>query len=65
MTSQTASPRLTPKFVEAMSYAIPYLGQARRRAHQRPGRRRPRFAQAMLSIHQRRFAPADLSQPGH
>jgi transposase, IS30 family len=40
-------------------------GRTHRRAHQRPGRRRPRFAQPMLSIHQRPFAPADRSQPGH
>ena len=40
-------------------------GGSHRRAHQRPGRRRPRFAQPMLSIHQRPFDPADRSQPGH
>jgi transposase, IS30 family len=40
-------------------------GRTHRRAHQRPGRRRPRFAQPMLSIHQRPFHPADRSQPGH
>ncbi|WP_394328778.1 transposase [Mycobacterium avium] len=40
-------------------------GRTHRRAHQRPGQRRPRFAQPMLSIHQRPFAPADRSQPGH
>ena len=40
-------------------------GRTHRRAHQRPGRRRPRFAQPMLSIHERPFDPADRSQPGH
>ncbi|ORA21158.1 IS30 family transposase, partial [Mycobacterium angelicum] len=40
-------------------------GRTHRRAHQRPGRRRPRFAQPMLSIHQRPFDPADRSQAGH
>jgi len=40
-------------------------GRAHRRAHQRPGRHRPRFAQPILSIHQRPFDPADRSQPGH
>jgi len=40
-------------------------GRTHRRAHQRPGRRRPRFAQPMLSIHQRPFDPGDRSQPGH
>lgn len=40
-------------------------GRTHRRAHRRPGRRRPRFAQPMLSIHQRPFGPTDRSQPGH
>lgn len=40
-------------------------GRTHRRAHLRPGRRRPRFAQPMLSIHQRPFDPADRSEPGH
>ncbi|MGY4646442.1 transposase, IS30 family [Mycobacterium sp. URHB0021] len=40
-------------------------GRSHRRAHQRPGRRRPRFAHPMLSIHQRPFDPADRGQPGH
>lgn len=40
-------------------------GRDHRRAHQRPTGRRPRFAQPMLSIHQRPFDPSDRSQVGH
>ena len=40
-------------------------GRDHRRAHQRTERRRPRFEQPMLTIHQRPFAPEDRSQPGH
>ena len=40
-------------------------GRDHRRAHQRTERRRPRFEQPMLTIHQRPFQPEDRSQPGH
>lgn len=40
-------------------------GRDHRRAQQRPQRRRARFEQPMLSIHQRPFAPEDRSQAGH
>jgi IS30 family transposase len=40
-------------------------GRDHRRAHQRSERRRPRFEQPMLTIHQRPFPPEDRSQPGH
>jgi len=40
-------------------------GRDHRRAHQRGERRRPRFEQPMLSIHQRPFEPDDRSQAGH
>jgi IS30 family transposase len=40
-------------------------GRDHRRAHQRIERRRPRFEQPMLSIHQRPFQPADRSEAGH
>jgi IS30 family transposase len=40
-------------------------GRDHRRAHQKVDRPRPRFEQLMLSIHQRPFVPADLSQTGH
>ena len=40
-------------------------GRDHRRAHQRAERRRPRFQQPMLTIHQRPFQPGDRSQAGH
>lgn len=40
-------------------------GRDHRRAHQKADRRRPRFAQPMLSIHERPFDPGDRSEPGH
>src|ERR1700744_4063121 len=40
-------------------------GRDHRRAHQRAERRRPRFQQPMLTIHQWPFDPTDRSQAGH
>jgi transposase, IS30 family len=40
-------------------------GRDHRRAHQRVERRRPRFEQPMLTIHQRPFEPEDRSNAGH
>jgi IS30 family transposase len=40
-------------------------GRNQRRAHQRVERRRPRFEQPMLTIHQRPFPPEDRSEAGH
>lgn len=40
-------------------------GRDHRRAHTRLTRRRRRFAEPMLSVHQRPFPPQDRSQPGH
>ncbi|AEA22340.1 Integrase catalytic region [Pseudonocardia dioxanivorans CB1190] len=40
-------------------------GRDHRRAHQKVERRRPRFAQPMLTIHQRPFRPEDRSEAGH
>ncbi len=40
-------------------------GRDHRRAHQRVQRRRPRFEQPMLTIHQRPFQPEDRSEVGH
>ena len=40
-------------------------GRDHRRAHQRVERRRPRFEQPMLTIHQRPFPPEDRSEAGH
>ncbi|OBI03597.1 DNA-binding protein [Mycolicibacter heraklionensis] len=40
-------------------------GRDHRRAHQRQHRRRPRFQQPMLTIHDRPFPPVDRTQAGH
>lgn len=40
-------------------------GRDHRRAHQRPHRRRPRFQQPMLTIHDRPFPVDDRSEAGH
>jgi IS30 family transposase len=40
-------------------------GRDHRRAHQKTERRRPRFEQPMLTIHERPFAPEDRSEAGH
>jgi transposase, IS30 family len=40
-------------------------GRDHRRAHQRVERRRPRFTQPMLTIHQRPFPAADRTEAGH
>uniref|UniRef100_UPI0038B2730E IS30 family transposase n=1 Tax=Nakamurella panacisegetis TaxID=1090615 RepID=UPI0038B2730E len=40
-------------------------GRDHRKAHQRIDRRRPRFQQPMLSVHQRPFPPHDRSEAGH
>lgn len=40
-------------------------GRDHRRAQQHDARRRPRFEQPMLTIHQRPFQPDDRSEPGH
>jgi IS30 family transposase len=40
-------------------------GRDHRRAHQRQQRRRPRFQQPMLTIHDRPFPPIDRSEAGH
>ncbi len=40
-------------------------GRDHRRAHTRATKARRRFAQPMLSIHEREFAPSDRSVPGH
>jgi IS30 family transposase len=40
-------------------------GRDHRRAQQQPGRRRPRFEQPMLTVHDRPFKPEDRSQAGH
>lgn len=62
---QPHSPLIRPPQVRSPHRGPLRTGRTHRRAHQRPGRRRPRFTQPMLSIHQRPFAPTDRSQAGH
>ncbi len=50
----------------APQYRTPLrTGRDHRRAQQREDRRRPRFQQPMLTIHQRPFPPADRTVAGH
>jgi transposase, IS30 family len=62
---QPQSPLVRPPQVRSSHRGPLRTGRTHRRAHQRSGRRRSRFAQPMLSIHQRPFDPADRSQLGH
>jgi IS30 family transposase len=56
---------LRPSKVAAPSRSPLRTGRDHRRAQQHVQRRRPRFAQPMLSVHERPFDPADRSQAGH
>jgi IS30 family transposase len=62
---QPHSPLIRPPRVTSPCPGPLRTGRDHRRAHQRCNRRRPRFAQPMLSIHQRPFDPSDRSQAGH
>lgn len=62
---QLHSRLIRPPQVESLDSGPLRMGRTHRHAHQPPGRRGPRFAQPMLSIHQRPFAPADRSQAGN
>lgn len=62
---QPGSPLTRPSKVVSLQRNPLRTGRDHRRAHQRPTGRRPRFAQPMLSIHQRPFEPSDRSQAGH
>ena len=53
--SRVPSPRLSPL----------RTGRDHRRAHQRIDRRRPRYQEPMLSVHERPFGPDDRSEAGH
>lgn len=61
---QTGSVLTRPPTVPSLQRSPPRTGRDHRRAHQRVDRRRPRFAEPMLTIHQRPFQPADRSEPG-
>jgi IS30 family transposase len=62
---QPGSELLRPSQLAPHRHSPLRTGRDHRRAHQRTERRRPRFEQPMLTIHQRPFAPEDRSQPGH
>jgi transposase, IS30 family len=62
---QPRSPLIRPPEVVSPQRGPLRTGRDHRRAHQRRNRRRPRFAQPMLSIHERPFDPGDRSQAGH
>jgi IS30 family transposase len=62
---QPGSRLVRPSRVVAPNRSPLRTGRDHRRAQQRVQRRRPRFEQPMLSIHQRPFEPEDRSQAGH
>lgn len=62
---QPGSKLLRPARVPSAHRSPLRTGHDHRRAQQRIEQRRPRFAQPMLTIHQRPFDPADRTEPGH
>lgn len=62
---QPGSALVRPAKVPSLQQSPLRTGRDHRRAHQRVDRRRPRFAEPMLTIHQRPFAPTDRSEAGH
>jgi IS30 family transposase len=62
---QPGSSLLRPSKVAPQHRSPLRTGRDHRRAHQNVERRRPRFAQPMLTVHHRPFPPADRSEPGH
>jgi IS30 family transposase len=62
---QPGSPLLRPSPLAPHHRSPLRTGRDHRRAHQHLERRRPRFEQPMLTIHQRPFQPQDRSQAGH
>jgi len=62
---QPGSTLMRPPPVPSLHRSALRTGRDHRRAHQRRDRRRPRFEQPMLSIHDRPFLPEDRTQPGH
>jgi IS30 family transposase len=62
---QPGSPLMRPSPL-APHYRSPLrTGRDHRRAQQRTDRRRPRFEQPMLTIHERPFRPEDRAEAGH
>lgn len=62
---QPGSPLVRPTRVAPQHRSPLRSGRDHRRAHQNVERRRPRFAQPMLSVHDRPFPPADRTEAGH
>lgn len=62
---QPGSTLMRPPAVVSTHRSPLRTGRDHRRARQRRDRRRPRFEQPMLSIHDRPFPPEDRTQPGH
>jgi transposase, IS30 family len=62
---QPGSTLLRPSRVAPQHRSPLRTGRDHRRAHQKTERRRPRFEQPMLSIHDRPFPPEDRSEAGH
>lgn len=62
---QPGSVLIRPPAVPSQQPGPLRTGRDHRKAHQRVDRRRPRFAEPMLTIHQRPFQPTDRSEPGH
>jgi transposase, IS30 family len=62
---QPGSTLLRPSTVAPQHRSPLRTGRDHRRAHQKVERRRPRFAQPMLTIHQRPFPFADRGEAGH
>lgn len=62
---QPGSALARPPKVPSVQRSPLRTGRDHRRAHQRVERRRPRFSEPMLTIHQRPFQPSDRSEAGH
>ena len=62
---QPGSPLMRPSPLAPQHRSPLRTGRDHRRAQQRTDRRRPRFEQPMLSIHQRPFPPEDRTEAGH
>jgi transposase, IS30 family len=62
---QPGSTLLRPSKVAVPSRSPLCTGRDHRRAQQHGQRRRPRFAQPILTVHERPFDPTDRSQAGH
>jgi len=62
---QPGSPLTRPSPLAPQHRSPLRTGRDHRRAQQRTDRRRPRFEQPMLSIHQRPFPPEDRTEAGH